>query len=146
MKRIFLALLAVITLSITTTSCSKEGLVESVAYLVDVRYDDWKKDASLNYVYCPIDISSISGNVLTDGTVTVYVYEGNRQNPLPYVYPILVTYTDGTTGYVGENLRYDVERGRITLIMQDLDGVAPAITRENCPDMTFRIVVSAPVR
>ena len=70
MKRIFLALLAVITLGITTTSCSKEGLVESVAYLVDVRYDDWKKDASLNYVYCPIDISSISGNVLTDGTVT----------------------------------------------------------------------------
>lgn len=145
MKRIFLTLLAVATLSITATSCSKEGLVESAAYLVDVRYDDWHKEASLNYVYCPINLSSISGNVLTEGTVSVYVYEGNRQCPLPYVYPILVTYDDGTTDYVGENLRYDVERGRVTLIMQDLDGIQPQIDRNTCPDMTFRIVVSAPV-
>lgn len=144
MKRILLTLLTVATLGITATSCSKAGLVESAAYLVDVRYDDWRKDASLNYVYCPVDISTISGRVLNEGNVIVYVYDGNRQNPLPYIYPIPVTYDDGSSDIVGENLRYDIERGRVTLIMQDLDGFAPQITRENCPDMTFRIVVSAP--
>ena len=29
--------------------------------------------------------------------------------------------------------------------MQDLDGYKPQISRNNCPDMTFRIVATAPI-
>ena len=152
MKKFLLPLLAAITLGLTATSCEREPrqvLLESSGTRVaevTVKYDDWVKDDNgVNYVYCPVDWDVLSDHVVYDGNVSVYVYENGRQNPLPYVYPVNVTYDDGTTGVIGENLRFDLEVGRLTIIMQDLDGYKPEISRANCPDMTFRIVATAPI-
>lgn len=154
MKRIILTMLAAVTIGFTVTSCSKEPrqvILESSGTRVaevTVKFNDWENwnvNDGLNYVYCPVDWDILTDHVIYDGNVSVYVYdEYNRQHPLPYVYPIAVTYNDGTTGFEGENLRFELEVGRLTLIMQDLDGVKPEITR-NTGDMVFRIVATAPI-
>ena len=148
MKKILFSLFVAAILGLTTTSCTKEVYIESSGTRVaeiTVRYDDWRTDNGINYYYCPIDWDVLSKHVVYDGNVSVYLYEGGRQNPLPYVYPMEVLYDDNTTGVVGENLRFDLEEGRVTVIMQDLDGYLPQISRNTCPDMTFRIVATAPV-
>ena len=149
MKKILLSLLVAAAMGLTATSCTKEVYIESSGTRVaevTVKYDDWEQDdPNVNYVYCTVDWDVLSEHVIYDGNVNVYVYEDGRQNPLPYVYPIPVDYDDGTTGVVGENLRFDMEEGRITLIMQDLDGYKPQISRSNTPNMVFRIVATAPV-
>lgn len=152
MKKILLTLMLATTVGLMSTSCSKEVYIESSGTRVaevTVRYgasDGWRTEDGLNYYYCPVDWDVLSEHVVYDGNVSVYVYDrSGRQNPLPYVYPVEVPYDDGTTGVVGENLRFDLEPGRLTLIMQDLDGYLPNLTRETCPDMTFRIVATAPI-
>ena len=55
-----------------------------------------------------------------------------------------VTYTDGTTDFLVENLRFNVETGRVTIIMQDMDESVPDLGY-NTPEMTFRIVATAPI-
>ena len=152
MKRISLMMLVAVVLGLAATSCRKEPrnvYLESSGtrvYEVTVKYNDWiKDDDGVNYVYCPVDWDILTDHVVYDGNVNVYLYEDNRQNPLPYVYPIPVEIDDTTTVIVGENLRFDLEVGRVTLIMQDLDGYKPQISRNNCPDMTFRIVATAPI-
>lgn len=149
MKKILLSLLVAATFGLTATSCTKEVYIESSGTRVaevTVKYDDWVTDDNeVNYVYCPVDWEVLSEHVIYDGNVNVYVYEDGRQNPLPYVYPMDVTYDDGTSDVVGENLRFDLEEGRITLIMQDLDGWKPQLSRANTPNMVFRIVATAPI-
>lgn len=148
MKKILLSLFAAI-LGLTATSCTKEVYIESSGTRVaevTVKYDDWfTDDPEVNYVYFPVKWEVLSDHVIYDGNVNVYVYEDGRQNPLPYVYPIDVTYDNDSTGVVGENLRFDLEKGRVTLIMQDLDGYKPELSRANTPNMVFRIVATAPI-
>ena len=153
MKRILLTVLSALTLGITATSCVKEThevYLESSGTRVKevtVKFNEWvQDDDGVNYVYCPVDWDILTDHVVYDGNVSVYLYEDGRQSPLPYVYPIgYITYDDGTGAFVAENLRYDLEVGRLTIIMQDLDGGKPVISRANTPDMTFRIVASAPI-
>ena len=66
------------------------------------------------------------------------------RTPSPYTYPVTVQFDDGTTGIVGEALSYDFEPGKVTIIMQDLDGWMPQLTLADRP-MTFRIVATAPI-
>lgn len=140
-------------LGLTATSCRKDTTHD--AYLessgtrvkeVTVKYDDWvTNDEGVNYIYFPINWDILTDHVVYDGNVNVYVYENGRQNPLPYVYPLgYVTYSDSSSDFAIENLRYDVEVGCVTLIMQDMDLEKPVVTR-NWPDMTFRIVATAPI-
>ena len=152
MKRILLMVLVAATLGLTASSCRKERTVflESSGTRVaevSVKFNDWvnyNTNDGLNYVYCPVEWDILTQHVVYDGNVNVYLYEGDRQTPLPYVYPIEVLYDDGTTGFVGENLYYTVETGQIILKMQDLDGYKP-IVDPNTPTMTFRIVATAPI-
>ncbi len=145
MKRTAVTLFAALFVSLIATSCTKEVLLESVQTVCDdvtVRFDDWQLANNGNpYYYCLVDWNAVTDEVVNNGNVSVYLYEGGRQSPLPYVYPIPI----GNNQYVGENLRYTVEPGRITLILEDLDGDTPIVTRDYTPDMTFRIVLTHPV-
>ena len=149
MKKILLSLLVAAAMGLTATSCTKEVYIESSGTRVaevTVKYDDWEQDdPNVNYVYCTVDWDVLSEHVIYDGNVNVYVYENGHQCPLPYVYPMgFVTYTDGTTDFLVENLRFNVETGRVTIIMQDMDESVPDLGY-NTPEMTFRIVATAPI-
>lgn len=102
----------------------------------------WNDDGS-NYLWTSYDWDAITADVLQYGTVVAYVYEGTRQCPLPHVFPITYTLDDGSLYTIGENLRFDVEPGRITFIMQDLDGMLPDNIQT---DITFRVVATLPTR
>lgn len=145
MKRTALTLFVALFVSLIATSCAKEVLLESVQTQSDevtVKFNDWQyANNGTPYYYCLVDWNAVTDEVVNNGNVNVYLYENGRQSPLPYVYPIPI----GNNQYVGENLRFVVETGRITLILEDLDGDTPIVSRDYTPDMTFRIVLTHPV-
>ena len=152
MKRILLMMLVAATVGLTSTSCRKdthEAYLESSGTRVievTVKGTDWiTNDPTVDYAYYPVDWDILTDHVVYDGNVNVYVYDNGRQNPLPYVYPLgFVTYSDGSTDFAVENLRFDFEVGRVTIIMQDMDGAIPSLGL-GTPSMTFRIVATAPI-
>lgn len=149
MKRTALALFSALSIAFLASSCGKDVLIpttETTSDVVTVKFNDWLLDnnGTNDYYYALVDWNAVTQQVVENGKVDVFLYEGNRQSPLPYVYPIPVTYPNGTTGFEGENLRFDVEVGRITLILEDLDGGRPPVSRSSTPDMTFRIVLTQP--
>ncbi len=152
MKRTALLILVAATFGLTVSSCHKEP---QDAYLessgtrvkeVTVKGTDWvTNDPTVSYAYCTIDWDVLTDHVVYDGNINVYVYDNGRQNPLPYVYPLgFVTYSDGSTDFATENLRFDFEVGRVTIIMQDMDGAIPNLGLAT-PNMDFRIVATAPI-
>lgn len=145
MKRTALTLFVALFVSLFATSCAKDVLIESVqteSDVVTVKFSDWQPaNNGTPYYYCLIDWNAVTREVVENGSVDVYLYEGDRQSPLPYVYPIHI----GNGQYIGENLRYTVETGRIILYLEDLDGGEPIVNIDYTPDMTFRIVLTHPV-
>lgn len=152
MKRISLIMLVAAVVGLTVTSCRKEphdAYLESSGTRVKevtIKGSDWvTDDPTVKYAYKNVDWEVLTDHVVYDGNVNVYVYENGHQCPLPYVYPMgFVTYTDGTTDFLVENLRFNVETGRVTIIMQDMDESVPNLGY-NTPEMTFRIVATAPI-
>lgn len=146
-SKILTTALVTALLALTTVSCNKEVAFESVNTRVmqnEVKWVDWSIDG--NYMYVTFDWDAITSDVLNYGTVDAYVYENGRQCPLPYAYPMgQVTYDDGTVDYLVEQLRYDIEPGKITFIMQDLDGNLPEDLANTAP-ITFRAVATVPVQ
>lgn len=145
--KILMATLVTALLALTATSCNKEVAFESTNTRVmqnEVKWYDWSNGG--NYMYVTFDWDAITNDVLNYGTVDAYVYENGRQCPLPYAYPMgQVSYDDGTVDYLIEQLRYDLEPGKITFIMQDLDGNLPE-GLENTAPLTFRAVATVPVQ
>lgn len=144
-RKILIPVLAAILVSMFGTSCTKDVTLESVNTRVmegTVYRNQWKDDGS-GYLWCSFDWNAITSDVLTYGTVEAYVYDGERQCPLPHVIPIKYTYDDGTFEYVPENIRYDFEPGTVTFIMQDFDGYLPGAIDQ---DFTFRVVATVPVQ
>lgn len=155
MKKILLSLFVAV-LGLTATSCTKEYrevVLESSGTRVSeftVHIDEWEVFGdpdtadSRNYYYYTYEWDVLTDHVVYDGNVNAYVYNEGRQNALPYTYPVTVQFDDGTTGIAGEALSYDFEPGKVTIIMQDLDGWMPQLTLADRP-MTFRIVATAPI-
>lgn len=140
---------AVAAMSLTLSSCNDEVLLESVNTRVmetTIEWTQWIDDGQTPYFYKTASWDGISTDVLQYGNVQAYVYDGDLQCPLPYIYPLgLATYDDGSTHYLVENLRYDLEPGKITFIMEDLDGNVPQ-NLMNRPPITFRVVATVPVQ
>ncbi len=145
--KILLASLALALFALTATSCNKEVSFESMNTRVmqnEVYWNQWRTEG--NHLAITFDWDAITTDVLNYGTVDAYVYEGSHQCPLPYAYPMgQVSYDDGTFDYLVEQLRFDVEPGKITFIMQDLDGNLPE-GLENSAPLTFRAVATVPVQ
>lgn len=158
--KILISALAVALLGLTAASCDRDPIsfessnsrnMEAVIY-----FNEWRDYVSVDgsgnvieqYKYVSYDWDAISSDVLNYGTVTAYVkeHQSDRQNQLPFVYPLgWITYDDGTQLPLIENLRYDIEPGKITFIMQDLDGDLPQ-GLENTPPLTFRAIATVPVQ
>lgn len=67
------------------------------------------------YVYQSFSFPEINENVLEKGAVLVYLVDSDgRDNILPYVYPVI----NENSRILMQNLRYDVEKGNLTLIIE----------------------------
>ena len=89
-----------------------------------------------NYLWAEFDNPDITQNAVDNGTVQAFIYtiydvtnNLGSWNPLPYVYPLLIEEKENGTvvnSYiVGENTRFEYNVGKVTFIIQDLDGINP---------------------
>ena len=90
-----------------------------------------------NYLWAEFDNPDITQDAVDNGTVQAFIYtlydvtnNLGSWNPLPYVYPLLIEEKDGTGAVinsyiVGENTRFEYNVGKVTFIIQDLDGINP---------------------
>lgn len=142
----FLPVMAALLMGVFATSCGRDPVAfESVNTRVmqqTIYWNQWQAD--VNYLYVTLDWDAITTDVLNYGSVVAYVYDGERQCPLPHVIPITYNYPTGDI-VIPENLRFDLEPGKITFIMQDLDGNPPE-GLENSAPITFRAVATVPVQ
>ena len=103
---------------------------------VTVSARDWQE--ADNYYFATYDCSSLTKDVDSYGAVIVYYYDDQgRWNMLPYTTPYYSSDQDDTWA---ENLRFDWELGKITFILQDLDGGLPEYI-DQMPDMYFKICI-----
>lgn len=104
---------------------------------VTVRANDWILAEDENYYFATFDCSSLTKDVDDYGAAIVYLYEDGRWNLLPYVRPY---YSDEMDDTWAENIRFDWEHGKITFIVQDLDGGLPE-NIQLMPDLYFKICI-----
>lgn len=144
--RFLLPVLAALLMGTVASSCGREpAAFESTNTRVmqqTIYWNQWISDPE--YMYVTLDWDALTEDVLNYGSVVAYVYEGTRQCPLPHVIPITYNTASGDI-VVPENLRFDLEPGKITFIMQDLDGNLPE-GLENSAPITFRAVATVPVQ
>ena len=130
-------------------ACTKTDYVtQSSVYSLDyeVKPSDWKSNDNPNYWYVSFPNRYITSEVEKgQGAVVGYVwivYDVNTKegawNLLPYVTPFpyaevdengnYVYDKDGNyiiAGYVAESIRMEWEEGKVTFLIQDMDGVLP---------------------
>lgn len=127
-------------------------------YHFNITPSEWKRQVgdplpgSNNYLYCTKEIAAIDADVFNNGSVQAFVwnvYDGQQNlgawNTLPFIYPLEVYLQgeDGSTNLVivPENLRFEWEAGKITFIIQDLDGYDP-LALEDGQTLSFKVCVS----
>lgn len=139
MKKTIITMLAVVAMAFGLTSCEHQTM-RSVE--VTIYPSDWVTNSQVNYYFATVDWDELDGDVIDYGTVNAYLIQNGRQNLLPLVTPITYYNVDGIDGNditVAENIRFDLEYGRITFIIEDMDGFLPG-DMEGTNPMTFRIV------
>ncbi|MBR3724355.1 MAG: hypothetical protein IKN11_03055 [Bacteroidales bacterium] len=156
LKRMILPLVA---LAMLASGCTKEYVTfgsQLQTFRFNVTPSQWKVNegaalpGSDNYLYCELDVPAIDNEVFDRGTVQAYVWNVydvannlGAWNPLPFVYPLelLVDNDEGGQSWiiVPENLRFEWEKGRVTLIIQDLDGYDPTSLTQT---LSFKICVT----
>lgn len=140
LKKLFLPLLAVLML---VSGCTDEYYGAQIeTFQFNVTPAEWSRlegdnlPGSNNYLYCEKEIPAINRQVFENGTVQAYawnVYDPQHNlgawNTLPFIYPleVYVTNEDGSVDrvIVPENLRFEWELGKVTFVIQDLDGFDP---------------------
>lgn len=148
-KKLFIALMVLIGTSITT-SCVKETVVAGAqvySYEYTIYPNQWIRNIGTNnpgynnYLYASFENAYITSDVMAYGTVQAYVWNvydystnSGAWNTLPYVIPIEIFDSHGGLVVVPENLRFEWELGKVTFIIQDLNGIDPE-------DMTNPITV-----
>ena len=82
-------------------------------------------------------VADITQEVVDNGTVQAFIYtlydvanNLGSWNPLPFVYPLLIEEKDDSGNVVNsfivaENTRFEYNVGKVTFIIQDLDGINP---------------------
>ncbi|MBQ0016709.1 MAG: hypothetical protein KBT04_06970 [Bacteroidales bacterium] len=144
MKRFLLPIIA--TMLFTCIGCTKEHeaparrITESSSLTVvniTVPGTQWTEGVRPNvdatYYYANYDVPAITQEVIDNGFVVAYIYNiyDNRNqlgswNELPYVYPyIFYNQETGERYSVGENIRFEWELGKVTFVVEDIDGLLP---------------------
>ncbi|MBR4350190.1 MAG: hypothetical protein IKP99_05650 [Bacteroidales bacterium] len=162
LRTIFIGSIAVIT-ALMTTSCEKQYITEE--YVTEKHYneyygskvytreytivkEDWKSAEYADgrkYLYAEFDNPDVTENVMETGAVLGYFWftydaktNSSSWNLLPYVYPYLYENDQKETAVVGENIRLEYETGRVSFIVEDLDGILPD---EMGDELYFKVVV-----
>jgi len=124
MKKIVIPILAAILLSscdihetYETYEIVKVGTDMFVDY-VDAAGNDWLSSGTEGkpgfYVYQEFLFPEVTDNVMNDGAVLVYLVDADgRDNVLPYVFPV-----DNGQELIMQNIRYDVEKGKVTIVIE----------------------------
>lgn len=150
MKKIVLFAVAALVLLTSTTSCIKEVVEKRYvteqnnyygsilnSYEFTIRSTDWITSATTPYYYATTQFPEINKDIEDNGVVVAYVWDQERWNLLPYVYPY---YSESENATWGENLRFDWCAGEVTFILQNLDGGKPE-GMANYPDIVVRVCI-----
>ena len=159
--KLIMPMLAVVMLA---TGCTKEYYTtqefhgsQIQTYQFNVNPAEWMRNegsqpGANNYLYCEKEIPAINQDVFQNGTVLMYcwnVYDSQNNlgawNTLPFVYPLEVYIPNDEGGtdlvIVPENLRFEWELGKVTIIIQDLDGYDPE-SMELAGPISFKVCVT----
>ena len=95
----------------------KQGTDMFVDY-IDAQGNKWEQSGTYGkpgyYIYQEYEFPEITQNVLDNGAVLVYLVDADgRDNILPYVF-----HFDNGSELVMQNIRFDVEKGILTLIIE----------------------------
>lgn len=95
----------------------KQGTDMFVDY-IDAKGNKWERSGIEGnpgfYVYQEYRFDEITDDVLDKGAVLVYLVDADgRDNILPYVFPV-----DNGHELIMQNIRYDVEKGILTIIIE----------------------------
>lgn len=111
--------------------------VEMFTDYIDARGEDWITSGTAGqpgcYVFQEFKFPEITNAVLDKGAVLVYLVDiDNRDNILPYVYPV----RNESGQKIMQNIRYDVEKGLLTLIVEWGD-----FRRYSVEDFKFKVCI-----
>jgi hypothetical protein len=110
-------------------------------YYVPVNSILWTDEPSFNdggdgpYIYYTHNMPQITENVIENGIVLVYLIENGRDNILPYLRPWGINTFDEP---FSQNVRFDIEEGKITFITELSDLEFPAYP---AGALEFKVVV-----
>ena len=146
MKKFILPILAALLMGVFSSSCEKDNVIESMNTVwteFTVTNDQWSVDTQTDDLVCSLRWDVLTDYVLKCGNVQAYLYEGSRQVPLPYIYPVTFTDGNGNAQVRPMNIRFDMEEGIITFIITDCgEFLTDPVTLYT---MRFRAVCTYPV-
>ena len=122
MRKFILPVLTALVMGLTCTSCERDDVIESVNTVwseFTVTNDMWVVDQNTDDLFCSMQWDVLDDYVLKCGNVQAYIYEGERQVPLPYIYPVTFVDNNGNDQVRPLNIRFDFEKGVITYIVTD---------------------------
>lgn len=148
--KLFKLILPMLAIALMASGCTKEYYTLDYSTGVNVythQYTitpaQWNRNegsympGSYNYLYASFENADITADVMQNGSVVAYVYDVydvannlGAWNLLPYIVPIEYheQNADGTWNdyAVSENIRFEWEEGKVTFIIQELDGWDPS--------------------
>ena len=145
MKKIVFPVLAALLLSgcdrhetYETYEIVKEGTDMFVDY-VTAKGNEWLDSGTESqpgfYVYQEFKFPEVTTEVLEKGAVLVYLVDADgRDNILPYVFPV-----DNGHELIMQNIRYDVEAGKVTMAIEWQD-----FRKYNQGDYEFKVCILKP--
>lgn len=124
-----------------SNECDHDYTVMNTHYDL-VRPSDWRlvHSADETYYFATRSFPEVNNNVIQRGAVLCYLIENGRDNILPYLRPW--GFNSFNEPYF-QNVRFDVERGRITFIVEASDFELP---EEITWSMEFKVVIMQNVR
>ena len=140
MKRLFKTLAVVLFVVFALAGCSYEVGVDMEVIYIDAKRNNWqisgKEGEEGCYQFQEFKFPEITNAVLNEGAVLVYyIDKEGRDNMLPLVLP----YDEGRETVI-ETIRFDCEKGYLTLIIESSDFMAVPSSR----DIRFKVCILKP--
>ncbi len=140
MKGLLKTLVVALFVAFTFAGCSYEVGVDMEVIYIDAKKNNWqisgKEGEEGCYQFQEFKFPEITNAVLNEGAVLVYyIDKEGRDNMLPLVLP----YDEGRETVI-ETIRFDCEKGYLTLIIESSDFMAVPSSR----DIRFKVCILKP--
>lgn len=140
MKGLLKTLVVALFVAFTFAGCSYEVGVDMEVIYIDAKKNNWqisgKEGEEGCYQFQEFKFPEITNAVLNEGAVLVYyIDKDGRDNMLPLVLP----YDEGRETVI-ETIRFDCEKGYLTLIIESSDFMAVPSSR----DIRFKVCILKP--